>query len=455
MRRALVVDDERSLREMMQIMLRKEGFRVYLAETVEGGLQVMDEQVFDLVLTDLRLPDGSGIDLLKRSRALHPETVVMVLTAYASTETAVEALRLGAYDYFIKPFDLDEVRVRIRNAVERKQLQDENRYLREQLGVARRFGEMIGSSSRMIDIFDLIPRIASTTSTILLSGESGTGKDLLAKAIHASSSRKGKPFVAVNCAALQDTLLESELFGHVRGAFTGAVAAKKGLFEAADGGTLFLDEISQTSASMQVKLLRALQEKSVRPVGGTREIPVDVRIIAATNSRLEELVEAGTFREDLYYRINIIPVRLPPLRERREDIPVLAEHFLEGFASSMGKSVSRISTEAMDRLTAYGWPGNVRELEHVIERAVALETSDAVLVEQVMLHRSEVSGQSPAVLPPEGLDLNQYLEDVTRQLFQAALQRANGVQKRAAEMLGISFRSFRYQMAKLGLKRSR
>jgi len=453
MRRALVVDDERSLREMMRIMLRKEGFRVHLAETAAVGLQVMDEEVFDLVLTDLRLPDGSGIDLLKRSRELHPETVVMVLTAYASAETAVEALRLGAYDYFIKPFDLDEVRVRIRNAVERKDLQDENRYLRKQLGVSRRFGEMIGSSSRMVEIFDLVPRIASTASTILLSGESGTGKDLLAKAVHAFSPTKNKPFVAVNCAALQDTLIESELFGHVRGAFTGAVTAKKGLFEAADGGTLFLDEIGQTSTSMQVKLLRALQERSIRPVGGTREIAVDVRIIAATNSRLEDLVDAGAFREDLYYRINIIPVRLPPLRERREDIPGLAEHFLQRFASSMAKSVSRISTEALDQLLGYSWPGNVRELEHVIERAVALETSDAVLPERIMLHRSKAEAPSVAILPAEGIDLNVYIEDMTRQLFKAALHRANGVQKRAADLLGISFRSFRYQVAKLGLRK--
>ena len=452
--RALVVDDERSLRDVLAIMLRKEGHEVDMAETMGEGLDLMAREVYDLIVTDLRLPDGDGLQILRHSRELQKEAVVMVITAYASTETAVEALRLGAYDYFTKPFDIDEVRVRIANALERRRLEDENVYLRRELKTVRRFDEIIGTSRAMSDLFSLIPRVAQTSSTILITGESGTGKELVAKAIHRCSGRQAKPFVAINCGALQDNLLESELFGHTRGSFTGAVASKRGLFEVAHGGTLFLDEVGQTSASMQVKLLRALQERSFRRVGGTEEIAVDVRIIAATNSNLESMVEQGTFREDLYYRVNIIPIALPPLRDRVEDIPLLAQHFLERFARTMDKSVRTVSKEAMDLLTAYHWPGNVRELENVMERAVALEESETVFPEHIegRLRAAMPAVAGPRELPEEGIDLNAHLEATTRAYILSALARSGGVQKEAARLLGMTFRSLRYHVMKLGIR---
>ncbi|MFN7974561.1 MAG: sigma-54 dependent transcriptional regulator [Acidobacteriota bacterium] len=455
--RVLVVDDERSLRDILTIMLKKEGYEVLSADTLRRGMELCDREVFDLLITDLRLPDGDGVELLRHCRQVQPEAVVMVITAYASAETAVNALRLGAYDYFVKPFDLEEVRVRIANALEKKRLEDENVYLRRELKATRRFDQIIGSSRAMVELFSVIPRVAATQSTVLITGESGTGKELVARAIHAHSPRQGKPFLPINCGALQDTLLESELFGHIRGSFTGAIASKKGLFEAADGGTLFLDEIGQTSPSMQVKVLRALQERRIRRLGGTEEIDVDVRIIAATNSNLEKMVEEGTFREDLFYRVNVIPISLPSLRERTEDIPHLAQHFLEKFAKAMGKDVRGLSKEVLDVLMRHAWPGNVRELENVMERAVALEDTQVVLIERIDGRLRKIPRlQSGAIeIPVDGMDLNGHLDSVARAYMSAALDRSGGVQKDAATLLGLSFRSFRYLMLKFGMKPAR
>src|SRR2546428_8175416 len=360
------------MRELLAIMLRKDGFDVVAAESRTQAAAVLSRGPVDMIVTDVKLPDGDGIEILRHVKAAAPDTVVIVMTAYGSTETAVAALKLGAYDYLIKPFDVDELKIVVRNALERQQLQQENLLLKAEFRTQHGLDRIVGVSPSMAAVFNLVRSVAGTSSTVLISGESGTGKELVAKAIHALSPRKDAPFVSVNCAALSESLLESELFGHMKGAFTDAHQNKKGLFEAAHRGTLFLDEVGETSTAMQVKLLRALQEKQIRRVGGTEEIEVDVRVIAATNRPLGALVQEKRFRSDLFYRLNVIPILVPPLRSRKEDIPLLAEHFLVKFSREMNKPVAKISSEAMDRLSQYPWPGNVRQLENVIERAVAL-----------------------------------------------------------------------------------
>jgi two-component system response regulator PilR (NtrC family) len=393
------------------------------------------------------MPGKSGLEVLKQTKASNPDTPVIMITAYASTESAIEALKLGAYDYIVKPFDVEEMKTVVRNALEKRRLEHENRALKRELKEKLRFDEMVGDSPRMREVLDLISKIAPTNSTVLVSGESGTGKELVARAIHAGSPCRERPFVSINCGALPDELLESELFGHTRGSFTGAVTAKKGLFEVADGGTLFLDEIGDTTPAMQIKLLRVLQERRIRRVGGTDEIEVNVRVLAATNQDLEQLVRQKRFREDLYYRINVIQIRMPALREKPEDIPKLALHFLIKYSRIMGKKITRINEDAMRRLAEHDWPGNVRELENVIERAVALESSDAITAES--LSREVRSGgrpvqEFPIALGDAGIDLERQLEGLREHYMGEALRRARGVQTKAAEILGMSFRSFRY-----------
>ncbi|MDX1996938.1 MAG: sigma-54 dependent transcriptional regulator [Thermoanaerobaculia bacterium] len=452
-REVLVVDDEQSLTEFLALFFRGEGFLVRTAGSVAAARQCLAEATPDLVLCDILMPDGNGLDVLREIKAKSPETAVVMMTAYTSTQSAIEAMKLGAYDYVSKPFDVEELKVTVHRALEKRQLEEENVYLRRELEGRYSFANIIGSSRRMLEVFSLVERVAKTVSTVLVHGESGTGKELIARAIHFASPRAAGKFLSINCGALPENLLESELFGHERGAFTGAVKDKKGLFQEADKGTLFLDEIGEMTPTMQVKLLRALQEKKIRKVGGTHEEPVDVRIIAATNQNLEARVAEGAFREDLYYRINVIPIHLPPLRQRREDIPHLVEHFLKKYGDQSGEP-RRISVEAMRVLEAYAWPGNVRELENVIERAVALGL-DATLTtrdlpNQLSEGRSKESGA--LVLPDDGLDLEAYLDGVRAELMAQALERCDGIQTKAADLLKMSFRSFRYYAKKAGLK---
>ena len=463
MNRVLVVEDERSMRDLLSLMLRKEGYAV---ETADSGTQAASrlakDPAYDLIVTDVSMPGMTGLELLRHAKKTTPETSVILMTAYGSKETAIEALNDGAAYYVEKPFDLDEMKVVVKKTIDQKRLanenadlKSENRGLKAELAGRYRFDGLIGRSGKMQAIFQLIERVAGTGSTIMISGESGTGKELIARAIHYNSGHGDRPFVSINCGALPDELLESELFGHMKGSFTGAVATKKGLFEVADGGTIFLDEIGETTPAMQIKLLRVLQERTIRRVGGTEEIPVDVRVITATNQELEKMVREKSFREDLYYRINVIPIRMPALREKPEDIPALAEHFLEKCRAAIGKGARGISEDAMDCLEAYRWPGNVRELENVIERAVALEPTD--LIQPDSLPRELRGGGSgrelDVVLPESGIDLEAHLEDLRRRYMGEAMERAHHVQTRAAELLGMTFRSFRYFAKKYGLTR--
>ena len=451
----LVIDDEESLTEFLTLLLTEEGYEVTTAGSVGAARDRLAESDPDLVLCDIMMPDGNGLDLLREIKAANPHVAVIMMTAYSSTQSAIEAMRAGAYDYISKPFDVDELKVMVEKALERSELEEENVYLRRELEGKYTFANIIGSSRKMQEIFQLIERVARTASTVLIQGESGTGKELIARAIHFQSPRSAARFLSINCGALPENLLESELFGHERGAFTGAVKEKKGLFQEAHGGTLFLDEIGEMTPTMQVKLLRALQERRIRKVGGTTEEPVDVRIIAATNQNLEERIASGDFREDLYYRINVIPICLPSLRQRREDIPLLAEHFLSRYSDELGVERKRISVEAMRLLETHGWPGNVRELENVIERAVALTTEETItsrdLPPYVADERSR-PGEAMALLPDEGLELEAHLEEIRAQLMAQALERTDGVQTKAAELLGMSFRSFRYYAKKAGLR---
>jgi two-component system response regulator PilR (NtrC family) len=453
----LVIDDEMPILDMLSIVFGKDGYRVTTAKTCSDGLAKLESELPDLVLTDLKMPDGSGFDVLSRSKELSPQTPVVMITAFTSTKTAIDALKKGAYDYISKPFDIEELKHVVGRALERKRLADENVVLKERVARST-YGAVVGVSRRMKALFDLVDRIGKTTSSVLLAGESGTGKELIARAIHQASPRASRPFVSINCGAMPESLLESELFGHEKGAFTGAVREKKGLFQEAEGGTLFLDEIGEMSLTMQVKLLRALQERVVRRVGGNAEEPVDVRIICATNKDLAKKVADRSFREDLYYRINVIPLQIPPLRERRDDIPDLLRHFLKNVCHEQGMPTKKISAEAMRLLEVYSWPGNVRELENLIERTVALEASDVITsgsLPDAFLHPAGVPSATldGMDLPADGLDLERYLEWLGKRLMQQALDRTNGVQIRAAELLRMTERSFRYYAKKYGLKR--
>jgi two-component system response regulator PilR (NtrC family) len=451
--RILVVDDERSMREFLEIFFRREGFDVDTVENVDSALVCLENDDIDVVITDMQMPGRSGLDILHAVPDLSPATIVVVITAFASTDSAIEAMKEGAYDYITKPFKVDEIRVVVEKALEKKLLEVENRRLKTELRTQARHRNIVGNSSAIQRVFDLIGQVASTRTNVLIAGESGTGKELVARAVHDQSDRADRSFVALNCGAIPENLLESELFGHVKGAFTGAISNKEGLFEAAGGGTLFLDEVGELTPTLQVKLLRVIQEKTIRRVGGTSDHTVDVRIVSATNRRLEEEVSAGRFREDLYYRLNVIQVELPALRERREDVPLLVQYFVEKFAKELGKPVARVSDEALRKLIDYGYPGNVRELENIIERAMALNQDDCIglgcLPPSVMEPRQSSRIVS---IPAEGVKLEELVDDYERSLLGEALNSAGGVKKHAAKLLGISFRSFRYRLEKLGLE---
>ena len=454
--RILVVDDEKSIQDFLRLLLEEGGYEVTTASSMEEGRKIFFGDNFDLVLCDIIMPDGNGLDLLREMKAHNIRSSVIMMTAYTSTKSAIEAMKRGAYDYISKPFDVEELKVVVQKALEKTELVDENVYLRRELEQKYQFSNIIGRSRPMKEIFALIERVAKTNSTVLLEGESGTGKELIARAIHYQSPRSSHRFLSVNCGALPENLLESELFGHERGSFTGAVRQKKGLFRESHQGSLFLDEIGEMSLAMQVKLLRALQEKKVRRVGGHQEESVDTRIIAATNQDLQEKIENNDFREDLYYRINVIPIRLPPLRERREDIPLLVDYFIKKTSKDMGIEPKRISVEAMRVLEGYFWPGNVRELENVIERALALSTDENISLDDIPMQLVQGGTKHPSSveIPDEGLDLENYLDGIRRQVMGQALSRCDGVQTQAAELLGMTFRSFRYYAKKMGLTRS-
>ncbi len=453
--RVLVVDDERSMRELLSIVLRRDGYDVLIAEDGASGLELLKRERVDILITDIRMPQMNGVDVLREAKRIDPDIVGIMITAFAAADTAIEAMRLGAHDYLSKPFDVDELKIKVRNALEQRQLRQENVLLKRALGTSHQFANIVGRSEKMLAIFKLIEQIARTDSTVLVTGESGTGKEWVARAIHFYSLRRDRPFVALNCGALPETLLESELFGHVKGSFTGASANKKGLVESAEKGTLFLDEIGEMSPLMQVKLLRVLQERKFRRLGGVDELEASIRVIAATNQDLPKMVADGKFREDLFYRINVIPIHLPALRERGEDIPLLAEYFLEKYREQMNKDVHGLSQASMALLEAYDWPGNIRELENVIERAVALEKSQTILPESLPEHIVRRVARGPAaagVLPETGFNLEEHVEGLEKEYIAQALARAGGVQVKAAELLGMSFRSFRYYVKKYNLK---
>lgn len=460
----LIVDDEASIREFLEIMLKREGYAVEACASAEEALKTLSRANFSVVITDIAMPGMNGVELLHKVKQKNPDTAVIIITAHGSTESAVEAMKLGASDYLTKPFQIEEMKVSIATCLRTVALEKENRRLRSELGQSFSFANIIGSSVEMQAVFDLVKRVSQTKTNVIILGESGTGKELVAHSIHRNGADAAAPFVPVNCAAIPEPLFESELFGHKKGAFTGAVQDKIGIFEQANGGTLFLDEVGDMPLSVQVKLLRAIQQKSFRPVGGTQDTQVDLRIISATNKNLEESVKAGTFREDLYYRLNVIQIRMPALRERKQDIPLLAEHFLNRFNLAMGKSVKSISREAMDILLKYDFPGNVRELENVIERAVALETHPAILPESLpqklfLSATSSIPAPSsktaqPSTLGPlqEGpFDLEKGVEEFERQHILRALAQTGGAKKKAAALLGISFRSLRYRIEKYGI----
>jgi len=459
----LLVDDEPSIRQLLSYRLRKEGYEVVLAENGREAIAVLERGGIDLLVSDIRMPDMNGVEVLRAAKALDPDILGVMITAYASKETSIEALRLGASNYVEKgapefPSEVVEVvghaleQRKIRQ--ERRALQQENVLLKRTLGASHQFCNIIGRSSPMVNVFKLIETVAPTTSTILVTGESGTGKELVARAIHYNSPRRERPFVALNCGALPETLLESELFGHMRGAFTGAANNKKGLIEVAERGTVFLDEIAEMTPMVQVKLLRVLQERRFRRLGGLDEVEADIRIIAATNQDLGQLVADGDFREDLFYRINVIPIHLPPLRERREDILLLAEHFLRRYCEQMGKKLAGISGEAARLLEGYHWPGNIRELENVIERAVALESSPVILPDTLSpVLRGLSTRPAPVIdLPESGFNLEAHVQELERGYLAEALRRSGGVQSKAADILGMTFRSFRYYAKKYNLK---
>ncbi len=454
--RILVVDDEESIREFLEIMLKKEGYEVTCAEDGLKAKEVLTKKSFDMVISDLQMPNMTGIELLKHVKESYPDLVFMMITAFGTTESAVEAMKMGAYDYLTKPFKLDEVRLNIQNALRTQNLEVENKVLKKELVKEYSFQNLVGNSDAMHKIFDLVKRVSMAPTNVLITGESGTGKEVVAKAIHYNGLLKDKPFVTINCGAIPEQLMESEMFGHKKGSFTGAVNDKVGLFEVADGGTLFLDEVGELPLTIQVKLLRAIQERVIRRVGATDDIKVEVRICAATNRNLEKMIKDGSFRQDLFYRLNVINIRTPSLKERHEDIPLLANHFLRKYNERLTKAIGGISAEAMELLKKYDYPGNVRELENIIERTVALESGSTILPESLPPFVSTPSGRKMASasefeIGPDGIDLEKVIGQIEKELLIKAIHSANGVKKKAAKLLRITFRSMRYRVEKFGL----
>jgi len=452
MKKILVVDNEKNMRDLLSFTLKKRGYFVETAEDGDIALERLSEDIYDVVLTDVRMPRMSGITLLRKAKAISPEIIIIMMTAYASTESAVEAMKEGAYDYLTKPFQFDAIQMIIQNALERRQLKQENRQLKEELRERTAFSQIIGRSAPMRKVLELVEKVSGSRANVLILGESGSGKELIARAIHFNGPHCDGPFVAINCGALPETLLESELFGHMKGSFTGAVSNKEGLFEIASHGSIFLDEIGDTPLSIQVKLLRVLQEKEFRRIGGTRNIQVDVRIIAATNQDLKKRVAEGAFRSDLFYRLDVIPIMLPPLREHPEDIPLLADFFIKRLNATLEKKCKGISSDAMAALMKYPWQGNVRQMQNFIERAMALSSSDILTLvdfdETLRLGGDTPTSQS---IPEDGLDLEEAIGRVEKQLLLKALDATHWVKKEAARRLHVNFRSFRYRLKKHGI----
>ncbi len=454
----LVIDDEKNMLDFLEIMLTKEGYRIKTAPSGKEGIELFRNEIFDLVITDMRMPDVGGLDVIREVKNISQETPVIVITAFASMESAVEALKLGAYDYITKPFKNEEIKLTVAKAIQKKKLEDENVYLKSEFKKRLGFENIIGSNKKMKEIFEIIAKVADTQSTILITGESGTGKELIARAVHNYSPKKNSPFVTVCCNAIPENLLESELFGHTKGAFSGAINNKKGLFEIADGGTFFLDEVAGTPHPVQVKLLRVLQEREFRRLGGTEDIKIDVRLIAATNRPLDQAVQKGEFREDLYYRLNVIPINLPPLRERKDDIAELAGRFLDKFNKIRKEPLKGISPRAMEYLHKYDWPGNVRELENIIERAVVLESGKELTSKSLPANMAGIDSQTYQndifEIPDNGIDFEQVLNDIGKKLFLEALDKTQWNKTNAAKLLNLSFRSFRYRLLKYQIEKS-
>jgi two-component system, NtrC family, response regulator PilR len=460
----LVVDDEPSISELLEISFRKEGHKVEVASNGQAAKRKLASQIFDIVISDICMPDMDGVSLLQYSKEVSPSTIFILITGVPTIDTAIDAVNFGADRYVVKGDRLlDELRPAVQRIAETQKVKKEAGELRRQLRRLTGFDHIIGASDKMRSLFELIETIAPQSSRVLITGESGTGKELVARAIHENSSRSKAPFVTINCGAFPETLLESELFGYMKGAFTGANENRRGLFQAADGGTLFMDEIGNMSLTMQVKLYRVLQEGKIRPLGSTEETDVDVRVIAATNKDFTEEIAEGRFREDLYYRLSVIPIHLPPLRERPEDIPLLVRAFLDRFSKSMNKKIDGIESEAMRRLEVYEWPGNVRELENTIERAIALEAGSRISVDalppkirdhfQATVDQAATNGNghAPSILPDEGINLEQHIQKLERSFLLAAMERSGGVRTRAAETLKMSYRSFRHYAKKYNI----
>ncbi len=451
----LVVDDDKGIREILEIVLTQEGYDV---TSVEDGLKALAKcrrQKYDLIITDLKMPKMDGIEFMKAAKEVSPESLVILITAYASGESAVRAMQEGAYDYLEKDFDIEILKSVIQNALEKKGLKKDEADFRREIEDAASFMGMIGKSREMQKVYATVRKVADTLTNVMILGESGTGKELVARAVHDGSPRAHQPFVVINCGGIPENLLESELFGYMKGSFTGAHTDKPGLFEVAHEGTIFLDEIAELPPVLQVKLLRAVQEKSFRRIGGTEDIKVDVRIISATNKNLEEKVKEGMFREDLYYRLNVIPINIPPLRNRQEDIPLLTKHLIRKYALEFGKEIRNISSYAMDLLMKYPFPGNVRELENIIERSIALETSNIILPENLVLHSNVPVAERTLTrfdIPDEGLDLEEEMKKIERIFIEKALQKTGGSRKKTAELLNVTADSLHYRMDKLDMR---
>ncbi len=449
----LIIEDENSMREVLKMLLEGEGYEVTTASDGLEGISCAEKDIFDLVITDMKMPKLDGFEVLKKLKEISPNTIVIMITAFGTSEKAIEAMKMGAYDYINKPFNIDEIRLIVKNAIEKKMLSEQISVLREKVETTFSLENIISRSPKMQELFRLIPRIAQSNSNVLITGESGSGKELFASAIHNLSNRKYKNFVTINCTAFPEGLLESELFGHMKGAFTGAMYNKQGLFEIADGGSIFLDEVGEMPLNLQVKLLRVLENGTFRRVGGTSDIKVDVRIISATNKDLRDEIKSGRFREDLYYRLNVVPINIPPLRERKEDIPLLVNHF---FRKSSGIP-RKITPEAMRLLMDYPWKGNVRELENVVERIAVLTDNDEIYPEDLPLEitrgpiYTELMNTFPE-LSDEGIDFERFIEDIEKKYLLRALEKANGVKIEAAKLLNLSFRSFRHRLQKYGIK---
>jgi two-component system response regulator PilR (NtrC family) len=446
----LIVEDEKSMREVLKILLEGEGYDVLTASDGLEGIACLDKDIFDLVITDVKMPKADGFDVLKKIKDISPDTIVIMITAFGTKESGIEAMKLGAYDYISKPFNIDEIRLIVKKAIEKKREDIELSLLRQKVDATYALENIIGQSPKMQELFRIIPRIAQSNSNVLITGESGSGKELVAHAMHNLSHRKGKNFVTLNCAAFPEGLLESELFGHMKGAFTGAIYNKQGLFEIADGGSIFLDEIAEMPTSLQAKLLRVLENGTFRRIGGTTDIKVDVRVVSATNKELKEEISAGKFREDLYYRLNVVPVEMPPLRDRKEDIPLLINHFL----SRTSDNPKSITPDAMKLLIDYSWKGNVRELENVIERVALLTEKDEITPANLppeIVSQGSSDIRSIAEFTEEGIDLEQLIVSIEKNYLLKALEKTNGTKTEAAKLLKLSFRSFRHRLQKYGI----